>query len=106
VKSVRHGLPPLSITTQDSLSQLARLVLADGATWYDTRGALPGVPLPVEFYRSGAVAQVVAAINVGHGKGGFFVVYRPDGGYTARVVSADEFSTFMALFGLSAILVQ
>jgi hypothetical protein len=105
-EDTRQGLPPLKIASRDSLTQLEGLFLASGANWYDTGGSLPGIPLRVELYRSGSVSSVMAAINVQHGKGGYFVAYRAGGGYTARAVSADEFNTFMALFGMSTIIVQ
>jgi hypothetical protein len=99
-EDTRVGLPPLSIASPDSLATLNGLLFAPSARWYETNGVLPGIPLPVEYYKGSALSARSAMVEIAHDQGGYFLVWR-GAQQVARKADAAEIAAFLGMFGIS-----
>lgn len=106
-EDTRRGLPPLRVTRADSVASLVAWMDARRGGW--TRVAtLPGIALPVEFWRGGALVTKVGVINTAHGEGGYLVTWDPNNATRAatRPIDAREFAQVMAFFGMSTVIID
>jgi hypothetical protein len=104
-EDTRRGLPPLRVMRPDSVASVVAWMDARRGGW--TRVAtLPGIALPVEFWRDGALVARVGVINTAHGEGGYLVTWDPANAARAatRPINAREFDTVMAFFGMSTVI--
>ena len=104
-EDTRRGLPPLRVVRPDSVAALVAFMESRRATgWTTVPGALPGIALPIEFWRDGALVARVGVINTAHGQGGYLVAW-DNARAATRPISADEFQHLLAFFGMGVVTV-